>query len=93
VSCEAVIVSIESKLHSLHRIKQFRGVVMERFTAIETACVGSHERAKAAIGTHLPNFFMISDAMGDFSRYEPKKFSKNTLFFIKLSKNRKFNLK
>jgi len=93
VSCEAVIVSSESKLHSLHRIKQFRGVVMERFTAIETARVGSHERAKAALGTHLPNFFMISDAMGDFSRYERKKFTKKTLFLTKLSNNRKFNLK
>ena len=66
---------------------------MERFTAIETAHLLSHERAKAVLGTHLPNFFMISDAMDDFSRYERKKFTKNTLFFIKLSKNRKFNLK
>jgi len=41
---------------------------MERFTAIETACAVSHERAKAAFGTHLPNFFMISDAIDDFSR-------------------------
>jgi hypothetical protein len=93
VSCEAVIVSTESTLHSLHRIKQFPGAVMERFTAIETARVVSHSWAKAALGTHLPNFFMISDAMDDFSRYERKKFTKNTLFFIKLSKNRKFNLK
>jgi hypothetical protein len=93
VSCEAVIVSSESTLHSLHRIKQFPGAVMERFTAIETARVVSHERAKAALGTHLPNFFMISDAIDDFSRYERKKFTKNTLFLIKLSKNRKFNLK
>ncbi len=66
---------------------------MEKFTAIETARVVSHERAKAALGTHLPNFFMLSDAMDDFSWYERKNFSKNTLFFIKLSKNRKFNLK
>ena len=66
---------------------------MERFTAIETARVGSHERAKAALGTHLPNFFMVSDAMGDFSRYERKKFTKKTLFLIKVLKNRKFNLK
>jgi len=41
---------------------------MERFTAIETARVVSHQRAKAALGTHLPNFFMISDAMDDCSR-------------------------
>lgn len=41
---------------------------MERFTAIETARVVSHERAKAALGTHLPNFFRISDASDDFSR-------------------------
>jgi hypothetical protein len=41
---------------------------MERFTAIETARVVSHERAEAAFGTHLPNFFMISDTMDDFSR-------------------------
>ena len=66
---------------------------MERFTAIETARVGSHERAKAALGTHLPNFFMISDAMGDFSRYERNKFTKKTLFLTKRSNNRKFNLK
>jgi len=66
---------------------------MERFTAIETARVGSHERAKVALGTYLPNFFMISDAMGDFSRYERKKFTQKTLFLIKLSNNRKFNLK
>jgi len=66
---------------------------MEGFTAIETARVGSHERAKATLGTHLPNFFMLSDAMDDFSRYERKKFTKKTLFLIKLSKNRKFNLK
>jgi len=93
VSCEAVIVSSESTLHSLHRIKQFPGAVMERFTAIETARVVSHDRAKVALGTHLPNFFMISYAMDDFSRHERKKFTKKTLFLIKLSKNRKFNLK
>jgi len=93
VSCEAVIVSSESTLHSLHRIKQFPGAVMERFTVIETARVVSHERAKAALGTQLPNFFRISDAIDAFSRYERKKFTKNTLFLIKLSKNRKFNLK
>ncbi len=29
---------------------------MERFTVIETARVVSHEWAKAALGTHLPNF-------------------------------------
>jgi hypothetical protein len=40
---------------------------MERFTAIETARVVSQSWAKAALGTHLPNFFMISDAMDDFS--------------------------
>jgi hypothetical protein len=68
VSFEAVIVSSESTLHSLHRIKQFPGAVMARFTAIETARVVSHDRAKATLGTHLPNFFMISDAMNDFSR-------------------------
>ena len=66
---------------------------MERFTAIETARVGSHERAKAALGTQLPIFFRISDAIDAFSRYERKKFTKNTLFLIKLSKNRTFNLK
>jgi len=93
VSCEAVIVSSESTLHSLHLIKQFPGAVMERFTVIETARVVSHDRAKATLGTHLPNFFMISDVMEDFSRYERKKFTKKTLFLIKLSKNRKFNLK
>ena len=68
VSCEAVIVRSESTLHSLHRIKQFPGAVMERFTAIETASVVSHQRTKATLGTHLPNFFMISDAMDDCSR-------------------------
>ncbi len=68
VSCEAVIVSSESTLHSLHRIKQFPGAVMERFTAIETARVVCHESAKATLGSHLPNFFMIIDAMDDFSR-------------------------
>ena len=68
VSFEAVIVSSESTLHSLHRIKQFPGAVMERFTAIEIARLLSHERAKAVLGTHLPNFFMISDAIDDFSR-------------------------
>jgi hypothetical protein len=67
VSCEAVIVSSESTLHSLHRIKQFPSAVMERFTAIETARVVSYDRAKAAVGTHLPIFFMISDAIDDFS--------------------------
>lgn len=41
---------------------------MEIFTAIETARVGTHERAKATVGTHLPNFFRISDAIDDFSR-------------------------
>ena len=41
---------------------------MERFTAIETARVVSHEWAKVALGTHLPNFFRISDAIDDFSR-------------------------
>jgi hypothetical protein len=41
---------------------------MERFTAIATARVVSHERAVAALGTHLLNFFMISDAIDDFSR-------------------------
>jgi hypothetical protein len=78
VSCEAVIVSSESTLHSLHRIKQFPGAVMERFTVIETARVVCHEWAKATLGTHLPNFFMISDVMEDFSRYERKKFTKKT---------------
>lgn len=56
VSSEAVIVSSESTLHSLHRIKQFPGAVMEKFTGIATARVVSHDRAKAAVGTHLPNF-------------------------------------
>ena len=41
---------------------------MERFTAIETARVVSHSCAKVALGTHLPNFFMISDAIDGFSR-------------------------
>ncbi len=68
VSFESVIVSSERTLHSLHRIKQFPGAVMERFTAIETARVVGYERAKAAIGSHLPNFFRISDAIDDFSR-------------------------
>lgn len=90
---DMVIVKRESTSHSLHRIKQFPGAVMERFTAIETARVVSHSWAKAALATHLPIFFMISDAMDDFSRYERKKFTKKTLFLIKLSKNRKFNLK
>jgi hypothetical protein len=67
VSFEAVIVSSERTLHSLHRIKQFPGAVMERLTAIETARVVSHKRAKATLGTHLPKFFMTSDAMDDFS--------------------------
>ena len=40
---------------------------MERLTAIETARVVSHKRAKATLGTHLPKFFMTSDAMDDFS--------------------------
>jgi len=66
---------------------------MERFTAIETARVVSYEQAKVALGTHLRNFFMISHGLDDFSRYERKKFTKKTLFLIKLSKNRKFNLK
>ncbi|WP_445172571.1 hypothetical protein [Microcoleus sp.] len=80
MSCEAVIVSSESTLHSLHRIKQFPGAVMERFTAIETARIVSHERAKAALGTHLPNFFRISDAIDAFSQYERKKFTKKHYF-------------
>jgi hypothetical protein len=67
VSSEAVIVSSESTLHSLHRIKQFPGALMERFTAIETARVVFQERAKATLGTHLLNFFMLSDAIDDFS--------------------------
>ena len=53
---------------------------MERFTVIETARVVSHERAKAALGTHLPNFFRISDAIDAFSRYERKKFTKKHYF-------------
>jgi hypothetical protein len=56
VSFEAVIVRSESTLHSLHRIKQFPGAVMEKFTAIATARVVSHDLAKAALGTQLPNF-------------------------------------
>ena len=68
MSCEAVIVSSESTLHGVHRIKQFPGAVRERFMAIETARIVSHERAKAALGTNLLNFFMISDALDDFSR-------------------------
>ena len=56
VNSEAVIVSSESTLHSLHRIKQFPGAVMEKFTAIATARVVFHDRAKAAPGTHLPIF-------------------------------------
>ena len=60
VSCEAVIVSSESTLHSLHRIAQFPGAVMERFTAIETARVVSHSWAKAAVGTQLPIFLCLA---------------------------------